>query len=282
MTVNTELKKLNGSVLRQLLPIHQGQLYQDDKIEQATDALTFAAGAAGFAFVEVEPRFHENRLNHTVDVAFDVKEGPRVYVERINVVGNEETLDYVIRRELLLSEGDAYNRVLVDRSKVQVRALGFFKDVEVTQQPGSKPDRTVLQVKVTEQPTGELSFSAGYSTVDKLVADIGVTQQISAAAARMRELNSQSKPIRQQLSLAFTESPASCRTRLERRLRHLRLSLRFHPVCWLHHRLRLVATCTWASRPDALPVDARCAMRCTRTTWPSPPRSAGRRRPFRR
>ena len=95
--------------------------------------------------------------------------------ERIEVVGNTRTRDYVIRRELLLSEGDAYNRVLVDRSKMQVRALGFFKDVDITQVPGDAPDKTNLQVKVTEQPTGELSFSAGYSSVDRLVTDIGIS-----------------------------------------------------------------------------------------------------------
>jgi outer membrane protein insertion porin family len=205
MTVETDLKKLNGAVLRQLLPIKSGQLYQDERIEQATDALTFAAGAAGFAFVEVEPHFRENRQNHTVDIDFNVKEGPRVYVERINIVGNNETLDYVIRREPLLAEGDAYNRVLVDRSKSQVKALGFFKDVDVTQLPGSAPDRTVLQVKVTEQPTGELSFSAGYSTVDKLVADIGVTQRNFGGRGQDVRAELSVGSIRQQLSASFTE-----------------------------------------------------------------------------
>jgi outer membrane protein insertion porin family len=205
LTVNTALKKLNGAVLQQLLPIRQGQLYQDEKIEQATDALTFAAGAAGFAFVQVEPRYTANRATHMVDVTFDVKEGPRVYVERIDVVGNTQTLDYVIRRELLLSEGDAYNRVLVDRSKNDVKALGFFKDVDITQTPGSAPDRTVLQVKVQEQPTGELSFSAGYSSVDKLVTDIGVSERNFRGRGEDVRAELSLGSIRQQLSLSFTE-----------------------------------------------------------------------------
>jgi outer membrane protein insertion porin family len=205
LTVNTALKKLNGAVLQQLLPIRSGQLYQDDKIEQATDALTFAAGAAGFAFVEVEPHYTANRATHTVDVTFDVKEGPRVYVERIDIVGNTQTLDYVIRRELLLSEGDAYNRVLVDRSKNDVKALGFFKDVDITQAPGSAPDRTVLQVKVTEQPTGELSFSAGYSSVDKLVTDIGISERNFRGRGEDVRAELSLGSIRQQLSLSFTE-----------------------------------------------------------------------------
>jgi outer membrane protein insertion porin family len=205
LTVNTALKKLNGAVLKQLLPIREGQLYQDEKIEQATDALTFAAGAAGFAFVEVVPRYTANRATHTVDITFDVKEGPRVYVERIDVVGNTQTLDYVIRRELLLSEGDAYNRVLVDRSKNDVKALGFFKDVDITQTPGSAPDRTVLQVKVQEQPTGELSFSAGYSSVDKLVTDIGVSERNFRGRGEDVRAELSLGSIRQQLSLSFTE-----------------------------------------------------------------------------
>ena len=205
LTVNTQLKKLNGAVLRQLLPIHTGQMYEDQKIEQATDALTFAAGAAGFAFVDVTPHYTANRTSHTVDVTFDVKEGPRVYVGRIDVVGNTRTLDYVIRRELLLAEGDAYNRVLVDRSKLQVKSLGFFKDVDVTQVPGDAPDRTNLQVKVTEQPTGELSFSAGYSSVDRLVTDIGVSERNFGGRGQDVRAEVSIGSLRQQVNLAFTE-----------------------------------------------------------------------------
>jgi outer membrane protein insertion porin family len=94
LTVETELKKLDGTVLQQLLPIRSGQIYQDELIEQATDSLTFAAGAAGFAFVDVRPRYIPNRETHTVDVVFQVKEGPRVYIDRIDIVGNSRTLDY--------------------------------------------------------------------------------------------------------------------------------------------------------------------------------------------
>ena len=177
ITVETELQKLNKDVLQQLVPVREGELYEDEKIEKATDALTFAAGAAGFAFVDVRPDYRANPQTKRVDVVFQVKEGPRVYIDRIDVVGNTQTLDYVIRREMNVVEGDAYNRALVDRSRQQIRALGFFKDVEITETPGSAPDRTGLQVKVEEQATGELSFSAGYSSVDQLVLDLGITQR---------------------------------------------------------------------------------------------------------
>lgn len=177
VSVETELERLNKEALTALLPIRTGQTYQDEAIEQATDSLTFAAGAAGFAFVDVRPRYTASPETRTVDVTFQVREGPRVYVDRIDIVGNTQTLDHVIRREMNVVEGDAYNRVLVDRSRNQIRALGFFKEVAIEELPGSAPDRTTLQVRVEEQPTGELSFSAGYSSVDQLVLDLGVTQR---------------------------------------------------------------------------------------------------------
>ena len=205
LTVSTDVKKLNGDILRLLLPIREGQLYEDEKIEQATDALTFAAGAAGFAFVDIRPRYVPNKATKTVDVVFEVKEGPRVYVERIDVVGNVRTLDPVIRRELRLSEGDAFNRVLVDRSKNQVKGLGFFKDVEIEELPGSAPDRTILRVKVTEQPTGELSFSAGYSSIDKVVLDLGVTERNFRGRGQSLRAQLSVGSLRQQIDFSFTE-----------------------------------------------------------------------------
>jgi outer membrane protein insertion porin family len=205
LSVQTELKKLNPDILRALLPIRSGQLYADEKIEQATDALTFAAGSAGFAFVDVRPQYHANPATHTVDVNFDVKEGPRVYIDRIDIVGNTQTLDYVIRREMSLSEGDAYNRVLVDQSKNKIKALGFFKDVDVTTQPGSQPDRTNLLVKVTEQPTGELSASAGYSSVDQLVVDLGFNQSNFRGRGQDVRARVEIGSISQNIDFSFTE-----------------------------------------------------------------------------
>jgi outer membrane protein insertion porin family len=205
LTVETDLKRLDPSFMQKLLPIKEGQLYQSDMIERATDALTFAAGAAGFAFVDVRPRYTSNPKTHTVDVNFQITEGPRVYIERIDIVGNTQTVDEVIRRQLLISEGDAYNRVLVDRSKTSVRALGFFKDVEITQVPGSAPDKTILRVAVTEQPTGELSFSLGYSSVDQLIADIGITQRNFRGRGQQVSLRVSAGYLRREISFGFTE-----------------------------------------------------------------------------
>jgi outer membrane protein insertion porin family len=205
LVVHAELKKLNGDILRQILPIKEGQLYSDEKIEKSTDAITFAAGAAGFAFVDVRPRYTPNPAKRTVDVTFNVKEGPRVYIERIDIVGNTQTLDYVIRRQLGVNEGDAYNRALVDRSKQSVKSLGFFKDVDITTTPGSAPDKTNLLVKVTEQPTGQLSFSAGYSSLDKVVADIGITQTNFRGRGENLGLRISAGSLQQQVDLSFNE-----------------------------------------------------------------------------
>lgn len=205
LTVESDLKRLNAASLQRTLPVREGQTYQDELIDKATDALTFAAGSAGFAFVDVRPRYTANPQTHTVDVNFQIVEGPRVYVERIDIVGNNRTIDPVVRRELLLAEGDAYNRVLVDRSKVKVKALGFFKDVDIEQLPGSAPDKTVLRVKVTEQPTGELSFSLGYSSVEQLIADIGVSERNFRGRGQQLSFKISAGYLQQGVNFGFTE-----------------------------------------------------------------------------
>ncbi|GGB59749.1 MULTISPECIES: outer membrane protein assembly factor BamA [Henriciella] len=175
--VETELDKLNADALRGALSMQTGDLFRGDRIENAIDTLTYAAGIAGYAFVDITPDLRPDPETNTVDVTFAIDEGPRVYIERINIVGNTRTLDRVIRRELRVSEGDAFNRVLLDRSRNRVRALGYFKNVEITENPGSKSDRTVVDIAVEEQPTGELSFAAGYSSVDAFLFDVSVSER---------------------------------------------------------------------------------------------------------
>jgi outer membrane protein insertion porin family len=177
ISVNTKDSKLSGDLLRAFVPIRSGAMFQRDLVEKAIEAITFAAGSAGYAFVDVRPREVADRENKKINIVFDVDEGPRVYVERIDIIGNSGTLDPVIRREMRLSEGDAFNRVLIDRSKNRVKALGFFKEVEIEEKPGSLPDRTVVEVKVEEQATGELAFGLGYSSQEAYQFDISVSQR---------------------------------------------------------------------------------------------------------
>ncbi|MEL8056571.1 MAG: outer membrane protein assembly factor BamA, partial [Pseudomonadota bacterium] len=175
--VETELDKLNEDLLLRIVPFQDGDLFRGDAIEDTIDSLTFAAGIAGYAFVDITPRLEADPDTNKVNVTFAIDEGPRVYVERINIIGNTRTLDRIVRRELRVVEGDAFNRVLLDRSRNRVRALGFFKEVEITERQGSKPDRTIVDLTVEEQPTGELAFSAGFSSVDAFLIDLSVSER---------------------------------------------------------------------------------------------------------
>lgn len=203
--VVTENDRLNPDFLKLLLPIHTGDLYESDKIESAVDALTFAAGSAGYAFVEIEPSYRADPETDTVNVTFNVKEGQRVYVDRINIIGNTRTLDNVVRREMMLTEGDAFNRTLLERSRNNLRALGFFKDVTVDEVRGSAPDRSVVNVTVTEQPTGELSVGAGFSSVDSFVVNLGITERNFRGRGQNVVARLEWGSLRQQVDFRFTE-----------------------------------------------------------------------------
>ncbi len=203
--VATELDKLPKDLLRAAVPIKTGEEYQGEQIENTIDALTFIAGTAGYANVEIRPRVTRNTEARTVDLTFEVNEGPRVFVERIDVVGNTSTVDRVIRREVRISEGDAFNRVLLDRSRQRVRALGFFKEVEVTDKPGSQADRSVVEVKVTEEATGQLAFAAGYSSSDSFLFDVSVEQRNLRGQGQYLRARASTSQYQKTVDLRFTE-----------------------------------------------------------------------------
>ena len=175
--IQSQIRDLNPTTLLTLLLTKPGDVYNADLIDKSIEALTFAAGTQGFVFVDIRPRVQRNADTKTIDLFYDIAEAPRDYIERINIVGNTRTRDEVIRREFRLAEGDAFNRVLADRSRTRIRALGFFKDVTIKEDPGSAPDRTVLTVNVTEQPTGELSLGAGYSSFQGLLLNFSYTER---------------------------------------------------------------------------------------------------------
>jgi outer membrane protein insertion porin family len=175
--VRTTLAKIPGEQLERSIPVRSGEPFNSELIERSEEAITYATGIAGYAFVGVNPQLSVNRETQTVDVTFEVNEGPRVYVERIDIGGNTQTLDRVIRREMWLAEGDAFNRVLVDRSERRIRGLGYFSDVAIEELPGSAPDRTVLDVNVTEQPTGSFQIGGGLSSADNFIINAQVEQR---------------------------------------------------------------------------------------------------------
>jgi outer membrane protein insertion porin family len=205
IVINSKIKELKPDVLRPAVPIQDGGIYNAELVDKSIDALTNAAGTKGYAFAEVHPRIKRNREDHTIDVIFEIDQGPRVYVEKINITGNTRTLDKVIRREFRLVEGDAFNRVLVDRSRTRIRALGFFKNVDIKSVPGSQPDRTVLNVNVTEQSTGELSLGAGYSSTSSFVGQFSYTQRNLFGRGQFLRASVSASAISKEFQLSFTE-----------------------------------------------------------------------------
>jgi outer membrane protein insertion porin family len=187
------------------VPIREGAVFRGDQIEDAIDAMTYVAGTVGYANVDITPVVERDRDNRKVNITFEVNEGPRVFIERIDIVGNTRTLDRVIRREMRVTEGDAFNRVLLDRSRQQIQALGFFEEVEVEEADGSQPDRSVVTVTVEEQSTGELAFAAGYSSTESFLFDVSVTERNLRGRGQFLRLRASSSSQRQQLDLRFTE-----------------------------------------------------------------------------
>lgn len=205
ISVETELDTLNKAFLENLVPFRKGEIYNASRVEDAIDSLNFAAGIGGYAFVDIQPQIDRNRDTKTVDMVFNVVEGQRTYIERIDIVGNTTTLDSVIRREMELVEGDAFNRILLERSRSRVRSLRFFENVEITERQGSSPDRAVVEVEVTEQPTGELSFSAGFSSADAFLVDLSITQRNLRGRGQLLRFVIRASSNRREIDLRFTE-----------------------------------------------------------------------------
>ena len=173
----SNVRDVDVGSLRAKLKTSSGSVYNAEAVEKTIENMTVELSKRGYAFAQVRPRGDRDFDARTISVVYVVEEGPRAYIERINVRGNTRTRDYVVRREFDLAEGDAYNRALVDRAERRLKNLNFFKTVRITNEPGSSPDRVVLNVDVEEQPTGEFSISGGYSTADGLIGEVSVAER---------------------------------------------------------------------------------------------------------
>ncbi|MEH2485660.1 outer membrane protein assembly factor BamA [Bradyrhizobium sp. AZCC 2230] len=173
----TSIPNFDASSLRSFSRVNVGSLYNVESVEKSVEEMQIEASRRGYAFAVVRPGGDRNFDAHTVSVVFNIDEGPRTYIERINIRGNTRTRDYVIRREFDLSEGDAYNRALVDRAERRLKNLDYFKSVKITTEPGSSSDRVVLIVDLEEKSTGDFSVSGGYSTTDGALAEVSVSER---------------------------------------------------------------------------------------------------------
>ena len=178
-----------------VLRVHQGDIYNGDAIEKTVEELTIEIAKHGYPFATVRPRGDRNAQTHTVSVVFVVDEGVRAYIERINIRGNTRTRDYVIRREFDISEGDPYNRALIDRAERRIKNLNFFKTVKITNEPGSAPDRVVINVDVEEQSTGDFSVMGGYSTADGFMAQVSISERNLLGTGRYARASAHLRPV---------------------------------------------------------------------------------------
>jgi outer membrane protein insertion porin family len=175
--VQSNVRAVDSASLQSVLRMRQGDTYNGEAIEKTVEGVTIEVARRGYPFATVRPRGDRNPQTRTINVAFVVDEGTRAYIERINIRGNIRTRDYVIRREFDIAEGDPYNRALIDRAERRLKNLNFFKSVKITNEPGSAPDRVVINVDLEEQSTGDFSIMGGYSTAEGWIAQMSVSER---------------------------------------------------------------------------------------------------------
>jgi len=216
--VTSGIKDVDTAHLKSFVKAAPGEVYNATRIEQTIQDLTFEVGRLGYAFVDIRPAVERNKEDRTISLNFNIAEGPRVYVDRIEVDNNVRTLDEVVRREFQLAEGDAFNTAKLRETQRRIRNLGFFDKVDISDDRGLLDDetmggakgdfgndRTVISVDVKEKSTGELSFGAGFSTSEDVVGDISIRERNLLGRGQDLKLGLNLSGSRQQVDLSFTE-----------------------------------------------------------------------------
>jgi len=173
----SNVRDLDGATLRGFVRTTPGDVYNAEMVEKSIENITMELAKRGYAFAQVRPRGDRNFETHRINIVYTIEQGSRVYIERINIVGNTRTRDYVIRREFDVYEGDPYNHALINRAERRLKNLGYFKDVRITTEPGSAPDRVIVNVNVQDNLTGEFSISGGYSTAAGLMGEVAIGER---------------------------------------------------------------------------------------------------------
>ena len=205
VNIDNRLAGVNTDNLQEVVQTGEGSRFNAKKIEGTIDEMLQVLGDQGFAFVDVSPELDRDPHRDIIDLTYKISEGPRVYVERININGNVRTLDKVVRREFRLAEGDAYNTSKLRRSEQRINNLGYFEDVKISEKRGSDDDKIVIDADVAERSTGELTFGVGFSTVDGALADVGVREKNLLGRGQDLRVRAMIAAERQQIDLGFTE-----------------------------------------------------------------------------
>ena len=203
---DSALRDLPKERVMESVGMRQGDWFNAKAVEDTVTELNEIAGNLGYAFAEISPAYKRNADTHTMDVTFRVGETPRVYVERIDINGNTVTHDKVVRREFRVNEGDAFNAIKIKRSQDRIQSLGFFQEnVEVKQTEGSAPDRIVLGVDLQEKATGQLQFSAGYSSLERFLVSLAVQQTNFRGMGQILDAGVSWSRYSKSISAGFTE-----------------------------------------------------------------------------
>ena len=214
------LPRVSGDELCNYVTQHPGDVYNATAVDKSVEAMTRDLARRGYAFSDVRPHGERDNANHTIALAFTVDDAPKVYVERIDIVGNTRTRDYVIRREFDIGEGDPYNHALIERGERRLNNLDFFKSVHVSTRPGSAPDRIIITVAVEDKPTGSISLSGGYSTLEGPLAEVAFTETNFLGRGQYVRLSASEGHSQQRLGRQLHRA-LSVRPAARGRLRHL-------------------------------------------------------------
>jgi len=205
IAVEARLRDLNAEAMAQNISFQEQDWYNSNLVEKTIDDLTYHVGTQGYAFVEVRPRVARDRETREINVTFEINEGPRVFVERIDIMGNVRSVDKLVRREMRLDEGDAFNRSKVRRSEERIQNLNFFEKVTVEEVPGSAPDRTIIKVEVEEKSTGNLNVGAGFSSTNGALVELGVQERNLLGRGWDLSLRSILAQRQSQINMSFTD-----------------------------------------------------------------------------
>lgn len=204
--VDSNIRDFDDEALAKGLAMKEGDWYNAKLVEDTIDQLSETAGAFGYAFANVSPDFQRDREKLTMSINFNIAEARRTYVERIDITGNTQTQDKVIRREMRLAEGDAFNTFLVKRSQDRINSLGYFNEkFEIEQKEGSAPDRVILTANVEEKSTGELTLSAGFSSLERFIFQGSIRQRNFRGKGQDLRLSADYSSYSKSVELGFTE-----------------------------------------------------------------------------
>jgi len=204
--VKSELRDFQPEMLKTLLPMKKDDWYDAKLVEDTVESLSETAGLFGYAFADINPEFRRDPETRTMQITFNVAESPRTYVERIDVNGNTLTHDKVVRREFRLNEGDAFNSFGIKRTENRINSLGYFQEnLEIERKEGSAPDRIILETNVEEKPTGELSLSAGFSSIENFLLQASIRQRNFRGLGQQLQASVNYSSYSKSVELGFTE-----------------------------------------------------------------------------